>query len=77
MQRILKKEIKLMRQDIALGMAFSEIIMWPILITTAGSLHAHGIIDIQTTGQAAKALEPLVKTFPHAGEMSKTIFALV
>jgi Mn2+/Fe2+ NRAMP family transporter len=74
--RISKKEIKLMRQDTAIGMAFSEIIMWAILITTAGSVHAHGIIDIQTADQAAKALEPLVKTFPQAGEISKTIFAL-
>jgi Mn2+/Fe2+ NRAMP family transporter len=44
--------------------------------TTAGSLHAHGVTDIQTADQAAKSLEPLVKTFPHAGEISKTIFAL-
>jgi Mn2+/Fe2+ NRAMP family transporter len=65
-----------MRQDTAIGMAFSQIIMWAIMITTAGSLHAHGITDIQTADQAAKALEPLVKTFPQAGEISKTIFAL-
>ena len=70
------KEIRSMRQDTAIGMAFSQLIMWSILITTAGSLHAHGITDIQTADQAAKSLEPLVKTFPHAGEISKTIFAL-
>jgi NRAMP (natural resistance-associated macrophage protein)-like metal ion transporter len=74
--RISKKEMKLMRQDTAIGMAFSQVIMWSIMITTAGSLHAHGITDIQTADQAAKALEPLVKTFPYAGEISKTIFAL-
>jgi NRAMP (natural resistance-associated macrophage protein)-like metal ion transporter len=73
---ISKKEIRSMRQDTAIGMAFSQLIMWSILITTAGSLHAHGITDIQTADQAAKSLEPLVKTFPHAGEISKTIFAL-
>ena len=73
---ISKKEITSMRQDTAIGMAFSQLIMWSILITTAGSLHAHGITDIQTADQAAKSLEPLVKTFPHAGEISKTIFAL-
>jgi Mn2+/Fe2+ NRAMP family transporter len=44
--------------------------------TTAGSLHAHGVTDIQTADQAAKSLEPLFKTFPQAGEISKTIFAL-
>ena len=74
--KISKKEIKLMRQDTAIGMAFSQLIMWSIMITTAGSLHAHGVTDIQTADQAAKSLEPLVKTFPQAGEISKTIFAL-
>jgi NRAMP (natural resistance-associated macrophage protein)-like metal ion transporter len=74
--KISKKEIKSMRQDTAIGMAFSQLIMWSIMITTAGSLHAHGVTDIQTADQAAKSLEPLVKTFPQAGEISKTIFAL-
>jgi NRAMP (natural resistance-associated macrophage protein)-like metal ion transporter len=74
--KISKKEIKLMRQDTAIGMAFSQLIMWSIMITTAGSIHAHGVTDIQTADQAAKSLEPLVKTFPQAGEISKTIFAL-
>jgi Mn2+/Fe2+ NRAMP family transporter len=50
--------------------------MWTIIITTAGSLHTHGLTDIQTAEQAAKALEPLVRTFPHSGEIAKTIFAL-
>src|ERR687888_295672 len=74
--RIAKKEIKLMRQDTAIGMAFSQLIMWAIIITTAGSLHSRGITDIQSADQAAKALQPLVMTFPQAGEISKTIFAL-
>jgi len=74
--RISKKEITLMRQDTAVGMAFSQIVMWAIITTTAGTLHANNITDIQTADQAAKALEPLVKTFPNAGEISKTIFAL-
>ena len=74
--KISKKDIRLMRQDTATGMAFSQIIMWAIITTTAGSLHTHGITDIQSADQAAKALEPLLKTFPHAGEISKTIFAL-
>jgi Mn2+/Fe2+ NRAMP family transporter len=73
---ISKKEIRLMREDTAVGMAFSQIVMWAIITTTAGTLHTHNITDIQTADQAAKALEPLVKTFPHAGEISKTIFAL-
>ncbi len=71
-----KKEITLMRKDVAVGMGFSQAIMWFIIITTAGTLHTHGLTDISTADEAAQALEPLVKTFPHAGELSKTIFAL-
>jgi NRAMP (natural resistance-associated macrophage protein)-like metal ion transporter len=74
--KIVKKEIKLMRTDVAIGMAFSQLIMWSIIATTAGSLHTRGITDIQSADQVAKALEPLVKTFPAAGEISKAIFAL-
>jgi NRAMP (natural resistance-associated macrophage protein)-like metal ion transporter len=73
--KVSKKEIKLMRTDVATGIAIAELIVWTIIITTAGSLHSHGITDIKTAEQAAKGLEPLVKTFPHAGEISKTIFA--
>jgi len=66
----------MMRSDTAVGMALSQVIMWAIIITASGSLHAHNITDIQTADQAAKALEPLVKSFPNAGEIAKTIFAL-
>jgi len=72
---ISKKEVKIMRLDTAMGMAFSQIIMWAIITTTAGSLHAHNITDIESADQAARALQPLVKTFPNAGEIAKTIFA--
>lgn len=71
-----KNEIWIMRKDVAIGMGFSQAIMWFIILTTAGTLHVHGLTDIATADEAAKALEPLVKTFPHAGELAKTIFAL-
>ena len=74
--KIRNKEIKTMRKDVAIGMAFSQIVMWFIIVTTAGTLHVHGITDIATADQAAKALEPLVKSFPHSGELAKIIFAL-
>jgi NRAMP (natural resistance-associated macrophage protein)-like metal ion transporter len=74
--KILKKEIKMMRKDVVVGMGFSQIIMWFIILTTAGTLHVHGLTDISTADEAARSLEPLVKTFPHAGELAKTIFAL-
>ncbi|MDQ6866247.1 MAG: divalent metal cation transporter [Thermoproteota archaeon] len=74
--RISKKEMMLMRSDVTIGMALSQLIMWSIIITTATTLNANNITDIQTADQAARALQPLVKTFPDAGEISKTIFAL-
>jgi NRAMP (natural resistance-associated macrophage protein)-like metal ion transporter len=74
--KIRRKEIMIMRKDVAVGMVFSQAIMWFIIITTAGTLHVNGVTDIATADQAAKALEPLVKTFPHSGELAKTIFAL-
>ena len=74
--KIRNKEIKTMRKDVVIGMAFSQMIMWFIIMTTAGTLHVHGLTDIVTADQAAMALEPLVKTFPHSGELAKTIFAL-
>lgn len=74
--KIRNREIKTMRKDVVIGMAFSQMVMWFIIVTTAGTLHVHGITDISTADQAAKALEPLVKTFPHSGELAKIIFAL-
>jgi Natural resistance-associated macrophage protein len=56
-----------MRLDVAIGMALSQLIMWSVITTTAGSLHTHGIADIETVAQAATALQPLVNTFPYAG----------
>jgi NRAMP (natural resistance-associated macrophage protein)-like metal ion transporter len=75
-KKVEKKEVKMMKADTAIGMAFSQIIMWSIIATSAGSLHIHGITDIHTADQAAQALEPLVSSFPFAGFISKLIFAL-
>jgi Mn2+/Fe2+ NRAMP family transporter len=71
-----KKEIKSMIKDTAVGIGFAHFITWAIIITTAGSLHNHGVTDIQSAEQAAKSLEPLVKSFPNSGEISKSIFAI-
>ena len=65
-----------MKADVAIGMFFSQLIMWAIIVTTAGSLHNQGITDIQTSEQVAKALEPIVKSFPYSGQIAKIIFAL-
>ena len=73
---VTRKEIKLMKRDIWTGLFFSLFIMWSIIITSAGSLYTNGVNNIQTADEAASALEPLVKTFPHAGQIAKVIFAL-
>jgi NRAMP (natural resistance-associated macrophage protein)-like metal ion transporter len=70
-----KAFLKNLRIDNALGMIFSEIITWSIIATTASVLHSHGVNNINTAADAAKALEPLVSTFPNAGFLAKTIFA--
>ena len=74
--KISKMEIRLVKIDVAIGMAFAVFVMWSIMVTTAGSLHFNEIYEIQTADQAAQALEPLVKTFPHSGEISKIIFVI-
>jgi Mn2+/Fe2+ NRAMP family transporter len=70
------KEIKIMKKDVALGMLFSQFMVWTIIVTASGTLHSHGLTNVQSASQAAKALEPLVKSFPGAGQISKIIFAL-
>ena len=74
--KISRREIILIKFDVGIGMAFAVFVMWSIMVTTAGSLHANEIYEIQTADQAAQALEPLVKTFPHSGEISKIIFVI-
>ena len=58
------------RIDTYLGMALSNIIALFIIITTAATLHAHGVTDVQTSEQAAQALRPI------AGDFAYVIFAL-
>jgi NRAMP (natural resistance-associated macrophage protein)-like metal ion transporter len=48
------------RTDVLVGMFFSNFVMYFIILTTAATLHAHGITKISTAGQAAEALKPLV-----------------
>lgn len=74
--KIRESNIRMMRIDNNLGMIISEITTWSILVVAATVLHDNGITDIKTSADAAKALEPLVKSFPHAGYLSKLIFSI-
>ena len=56
--------------DTTVGMVYSNVIAFCVILATALTLHAHGVTDIQTTAQAAEALRPL------AGELAFTLFAL-
>jgi Mn2+/Fe2+ NRAMP family transporter len=58
------------RVDVFSGMAFSNIVMFAIIATTAATLHAHHMTNIQSAAQAAQALKPLV------GHLSSQVFAL-
>lgn len=51
------------RFDTYIGMAFSNAVAFFIILTTAATLHAHGILDVQTAAQAAQALKPLAGRF--------------
>ncbi len=74
--RINWRFIKNLRIDNFIGMLFSEVGTWSIIVVTATVLNAHGFTDIKTAADAAKALEPLVSSFPNAGYLAKFIFAI-
>jgi NRAMP (natural resistance-associated macrophage protein)-like metal ion transporter len=65
-----------LRIDTFVGMIASEVTTWSIIVVGATVLHAHGLTNVSTAADAAKALEPLVGTFPNAGYLAKMIFAV-
>jgi NRAMP (natural resistance-associated macrophage protein)-like metal ion transporter len=56
-------ELRAARTDVLIGMAFSNLVMYFIILTSAAVLHAHGRTDVQTADQAAAALAPLAGPF--------------
>ena len=56
-------ELRRIRIDTLVGMAFSNIIGIAIIMTTAATLHKADVLDIQSSAQAAAALKPLVGPF--------------
>jgi NRAMP (natural resistance-associated macrophage protein)-like metal ion transporter len=55
--------------DTWVGMFLSNLIAFFIIVTTAATLHAHGVTEIETAAQAAEALRPI------AGELTFALFA--
>ena len=63
-------ELTRMAIDTSVGMIFSNVIAYFIVLATASTLHVHGITDIQTAAEAAEALRPI------AGDLAFLLFAL-
>ena len=65
-----REHLSRIKLDTVVGMVFSNVIAFCVMLAAALTLNQHGITDIQTTKQAAEALRPL------AGEFAFTLFAL-
>ena len=63
-------ELRRIRWDTYVGMAFANTIAFFIILTTAVTLHVSGRTDIQTSADAAEALRPI------AGEFAFALFSL-
>ena len=65
-----RQHLRRIKLDTIVGMAFSNLIAFFIILSTAATLHAAGVTDIQTSAQAAEALRPL------AGDLTFLLFSL-
>lgn len=65
-----KSELRRIELDTLAGMAASNLVALAIIFTTAATLNAHDITDINTSADAAEALRPV------AGPNASIIFAL-
>jgi Mn2+/Fe2+ NRAMP family transporter len=63
-------KVRTSRLDVAAGMAFSNLVMFAIIVGTGATLGSHGGMKIESATQAAAALEPV------AGGVAKVLFAL-
>ncbi|HEU4708645.1 MAG TPA: divalent metal cation transporter [Methylophilaceae bacterium] len=64
-----ERNLQRIRMDTLIGMGFSNMVAFFIILTTGVTLHQHGITDIQTSAEAAAALKPL------AGEFAFVLFS--
>ena len=63
-------ELRRIRLDTYIGMGFSNLVALFIILCTAATLNAHGVMDIETSSQAAEALRPI------AGKFAFAVFAI-
>jgi len=57
------RQLARIRIDTYVGMGFSNLIAFFVMLTAAATLHAHGVTDIQSSAQAAEALRPIAGKF--------------
>jgi len=65
-----RRHLRRIKADTLIGMTFSNLVAFFIILSTAATLHAAGVTDIQTSAQAAEALRPL------AGDFTYLLFSL-
>lgn len=70
LQPAVAKQLRKARLDTVAGMLLSNVIMFFIIVVTAGTLHQAGITNIDSARQAAEALRPI------AGSLTFILFAL-
>jgi len=64
------QHLRRIKVDTFVGMGFSNLVAYFIVLTTAVTLGVHGVTNIETSAQAAEALRPV------AGEFAFFLFAL-
>lgn len=60
------EHIERIKVDTTLGMTFSNLVAFCIMLTTATTLHTHGVTTIDSAEQAARALRPIAGDFAFA-----------
>ncbi|PIR43947.1 iron transporter [Candidatus Wolfebacteria bacterium CG10_big_fil_rev_8_21_14_0_10_31_9] len=60
---VTKNELKILREDTFLGMFFSNLVMWFIIVGASYLGSAYGIAEIQSFDQVALILKPLLGNF--------------
>ncbi len=64
-----RRALRGLRIDTAIGMLFSNVVAFFIILTTAVTLNLHGVTNIATASQAAEALRPI------AGPLAFALFS--
>ena len=57
------RQIRRMTIDTVIGMGFSNLIAFFIMLTAAATLHEHGLTNVESSVQAAEALRPIAGKF--------------